>query len=158
VLVHRKGEFIFPVDVLLKFDNGETVREHWDGRDRWVRYTYDKTAKLVSAELDPKHQVGLDKDLFNNSYVKEQQSGARRKLASYWLVFTQVLGQACVEEWPVSSAQLPVTKYNTHEGKLTTNHYPLRIENSQCHVNPAFSRKALDACGATSACSGGCSQ
>jgi len=93
VLVHRKGEFIFPVDVLLKFDNGETVREHWDGRDRWVRYTYDKTAKLVSAELDPKHQVGLDKDFFNNSYVKEQQSGARRKLASYWLVFTQVLGQ-----------------------------------------------------------------
>jgi len=48
---------------------------------------------LVSAELDPEHQVGLDKDFFNNSYVKEQQSGARRKLASYWLVFTQVLGQ-----------------------------------------------------------------
>ena len=93
VLVHRKGEFIFPVDVLLKFDNGETVREHWDGRDRWVRYTYDKKAKLVSAELDPEHQVGLDKDFFNNSYVKEQQSGARKKLASYWLVFTQVLGQ-----------------------------------------------------------------
>jgi len=34
VLVHRKGDFIFPVDVVVKFDDGETVREQWDGRDR----------------------------------------------------------------------------------------------------------------------------
>src|SRR5581483_2236115 len=34
VLVHRKGDFIFPVAVLIKFDNGESVREQWDGRDR----------------------------------------------------------------------------------------------------------------------------
>jgi hypothetical protein len=93
VLVHRKGDFIFPVDVLVKFDNGEQVREHWDGRDRWVRYTYNKKAKLVSAEIDPDHAVGLDKDWFNNSYVAEPSSGARSKLSAYWLVFTQFLAQ-----------------------------------------------------------------
>jgi hypothetical protein len=93
VLVHRKGDFIFPVDVLVKFDNGEQVREHWDGRDRWVRYTYSKKAELVSAEIDPDHAIGLDKDWFNNSYVAEPASGARRKLSAYWMVFTQFLAQ-----------------------------------------------------------------
>src|SRR5947209_15461117 len=34
VLIQRKGDFIFPVDVEIRFENGEKVREHWDGRDR----------------------------------------------------------------------------------------------------------------------------
>src|SRR5207248_6931600 len=62
VVVHRKGDFVFPADVLIKFENGETVREHWNGRDRWVRYTYDKKAKLVSAEIDHENAVRLDKN------------------------------------------------------------------------------------------------
>ncbi|MBZ5598426.1 MAG: M1 family metallopeptidase [Acidobacteriia bacterium] len=93
VLVHRKGDFVFPVDVLVKFDNGEQVREHWDGRDRWVRYSYDKRASLVSAEIDPEQAVWLDKDFYNNSYVAAPMSGARRKLSAYWLLFTQFLAQ-----------------------------------------------------------------
>jgi hypothetical protein len=93
VLVHRKGDFIFPVDVLVKFDNGEQVREHWDGRDRWVRYSYTKKARLVSAEIDPEHAAWLDKDFYNNSYVALPRRGARRKLSTYWLVFTQFLAQ-----------------------------------------------------------------
>jgi hypothetical protein len=58
-----------------------------------VRYAYDKKAKLVSAEIDPDHAIRLDKDLFNNSYVEEPASGARRKLSTYWLVVTQFLAQ-----------------------------------------------------------------
>ena len=30
----------FPVDVLVTFKDGKQIREHWDGRDRWNRYTY----------------------------------------------------------------------------------------------------------------------
>jgi len=93
VLVHRKGDFIFPVDVVVKFDDGETLREQWDGRDRWVRYSYDKKAKLVSAELDPEHAVWLDKNFFNNSCMKEQSSGWRMKLAAYWQIVAQFVAQ-----------------------------------------------------------------
>jgi hypothetical protein len=93
VLVHRKGDFIFPVDLLVKFDNGESAREHWDGRDRWVRFTYHKKAQLLSAEIDPDHAVWLDKDFFNNSYVSRPNPGATRKVGAYWLLFTQFLGQ-----------------------------------------------------------------
>jgi len=93
VLVHRRGDFIFPVDVLIKFDNGESVTEHWDGKDRWVRYTYDKKAKLVSAQIDPDNAVRLDKDFFNNSYTQERDTRASRKLLYYWTWVTQLLAQ-----------------------------------------------------------------
>ena len=93
VQVHRKGDFIFPVDVVIKFDNGESVTEHWDGKDRWVRYTYEKKAKLVSAELDPGTAVRLDKNFFNNSYVQEKDIRARWKIVSYWTWITQVVSQ-----------------------------------------------------------------
>ncbi len=93
VVVHRKGDFLFPVDVVIKFDNGEAVSEHWDGKDRWVRYTYDKKAKLVSAELDPGTHVRLDKSYFNNSYVREENTRAKWKIVSYWTWFTQLLSQ-----------------------------------------------------------------
>ncbi|MFY9562237.1 MAG: M1 family metallopeptidase [Terriglobales bacterium] len=93
VLVHRKGDFIFPVDILIKFDNGESVTERWDGKDRWVRYTYDKKAKLASAEVDPEHAVLLDKNFFNNSYVEKEDTRARWKIMNYWTWITQMLSQ-----------------------------------------------------------------
>ncbi len=93
VLVHRKGDFIFPVDVVMKFDNGETVKEQWDGRDRWIRYTYDKKAQLTSAEIDPQTQVRLDKNFFNNSYAVQNDRRATHKIAHYWIVCVQFLSQ-----------------------------------------------------------------
>jgi len=93
VVVHRKGDFIFPVDVVIKFDNGESVTEHWDGKDRWVRYTYDKKAKLASAEIDPEHRVLLDKNFFNNSYVEQEDTRARWKIMNYWTWVAQMLSQ-----------------------------------------------------------------
>ena len=93
VLVRRKGDFIFPVEVKVKFDNGERVREKWDGRDRWIRYTYQKKAKIVSAEIDPDHRVWLDANLFNNSLTREPNRAATRKLSNYWLFLTQLFAQ-----------------------------------------------------------------
>jgi hypothetical protein len=34
VAVHRRGDFVLPVTLEVKFDNGEILREHWDGQDR----------------------------------------------------------------------------------------------------------------------------
>ncbi|HET9743260.1 MAG TPA: M1 family metallopeptidase [Terriglobales bacterium] len=94
ITVHRKGNFVLPVEVEMKFDDGSKVREHWDGKDRWVRYRYDKKAKLVSAEVDPNHKVWLDVDFFNNSKRAEPGSpAATLKLSNYWLTFTEFLEQ-----------------------------------------------------------------
>lgn len=93
VVLHRKGDFIFPVEVQVKFDNGETVREHWDGQDRWTRFNYLKKAKVVWAELDPDRKILLDRDDFNNSRTSEPHSRAMNKLANLWTFLTQTLAQ-----------------------------------------------------------------
>ena len=91
VLIHRKGTFVFPVTLEVKFDNGETVREQWDGRDRWVKFEWTKKAKIVSAEIDPEHKVLLDVNAFNNSYVEEPQK-ATSKIMAYWMIAFQWVG------------------------------------------------------------------
>ena len=94
VAVQRKGEFVMPVDVEIKFDNGEKIREHWDGANRWTRFSYQKKAKVVSAELDPDHTVLFDRNNFNDSYVVEENSKPANKLSNYWRFVTQWAGQA----------------------------------------------------------------
>lgn len=94
VIVHRKGNFIYPITLEVKFDNGETVREQWDGKDRWHRFTWQKKAKLMSAEIDPDHQVTLDLNQFDNSYRTEANTRASSKLAMYFTFITQWLAQS----------------------------------------------------------------
>jgi hypothetical protein len=93
VALHRKGDFIFPVDVEIKFDDGKKIIEHWDGRDRWVRYVYDRPAQIVSAEIDPEHKVQLDLNLFNNSYRVDEDKRAIHKLSDIWTFLGEFLGQ-----------------------------------------------------------------
>jgi aminopeptidase N len=94
VWIQRKEEFAMPVVVEIKFDNGEKVREHWDGASRWTKFSYDKKAKVVSAEIDPDHTVQIDRNDFNNSYLVEANGTPARKVENYFVFLTQWLGQA----------------------------------------------------------------
>jgi hypothetical protein len=94
VTVHRKGDFVMPIEVEVKFDNNEKVREHWDGQSRWTRFIYLKKAKVVSAEIDPDHTTHIDRDNFNNSMVVEPNPKPTHKLSTYWLFVTQWISQA----------------------------------------------------------------
>jgi hypothetical protein len=94
VWIHRKDDFVFPVEVQIKFDNGESLREHWDGRDRWVKYTYQKRATIVSAEIDPDHKIFLDRNDFNNSHTEKTHKAPTRKLTNYWTFLNQLFSQA----------------------------------------------------------------
>ena len=94
VWLQRKGDFIMPVELEIKFEGGERIREHWDGVSRWTKFTYEKKAKLESAEIDPDHKIQIDRNDFNNSYTAKEHGKAARKLTNYWLVVTQWFGQA----------------------------------------------------------------
>jgi hypothetical protein len=98
VSLHRKEDFVMPVEVEIVFRDGndhlEKVREHWDGKDRWIRFSYLKKAKVVSAEIDPDHTVQIDRNDFNNSYVVEANTKPTKKLSTYWLFATQWVSQA----------------------------------------------------------------
>lgn len=93
VYIHRKGDFILPVTAEIVFDDGTRLREHWNGVDRWIKWTYTRNAKIASVEIDPDHTVILDKDFFNNSYRIEGNGVAARKLTNIWMSAVQLLAQ-----------------------------------------------------------------
>ena len=96
VVVRRFGEAIFPVDVLVTFANGERVTEHWDGKDRWKLYAYDRPARALTAQVDPNRVLLLDVDYTNNSQTLEPQSAAA---ATKWSLTWMVWLQDCLLSW-----------------------------------------------------------
>jgi hypothetical protein len=93
VVVHRKGDFIFPVTLQVTFDDSSTATEHWDGKDRWIRYQYVRPTKVATAEIDPQHGVRLDRDFFNNSYTVKEDLRASHKLSNIWVFATEWISQ-----------------------------------------------------------------
>ena len=95
VWLQRKEDFVMPVDVEIKFENGDKIREHWDGAERWTRFgPYEKKTKLASAEIDPEHKIQIDRNDFNNSYTAEANGKPARKVSNYWMFATQWVSQA----------------------------------------------------------------
>jgi hypothetical protein len=93
VYLHRKGDFILPVTAEIVFDDGTHIRERWNGVDRWIKFTYTRNAKIISAEIDPDHTILLDSNIFNNSYATVRNPIPARKLTNIWLSFNQLAAQ-----------------------------------------------------------------
>ncbi len=92
VAVRRYGEAIFPVDVLVTFEDGSTARERWDGRDRWTMYRYTRAAKAKQAVVDPDRVLLLDLNYTNNSRTLVPRAGeASRKWMLTWVAWAQDL-------------------------------------------------------------------
>ncbi len=92
VVVRRNGGAVFPVDVLLVFEDGSQVRRQWDGRYRWRLFVEERPSKLAWAEVDPDRVLALDLYPSNNS--RRLKSSARLpaiKWASKWLIWFQDL-------------------------------------------------------------------
>jgi len=67
VKIHRNGEALLPVDILIVFDNGDSLKYVWDGRERWKKYTFIRPDKLLFAAVDPDSKLLLDSNYTNNS-------------------------------------------------------------------------------------------
>ncbi|MGE5360026.1 MAG: M1 family metallopeptidase, partial [Bacteroidales bacterium] len=92
VVVRRYADGVFPVDVLVRFADGSQVREHWDGRDAWKAFKYERRAGVVSAIVDPDRVLALDVNETNNSRSVNAPSGsASNKWAAAWMVWLQDL-------------------------------------------------------------------
>jgi hypothetical protein len=92
VVVRRNGGAVFPVEVLLVFEDGSRLRRRWDGRYRWRLFVEERPAKLAWAEVDPDRVLALD--LFPSNNSRRLEPGGRLaavKWASKWLVWFQDL-------------------------------------------------------------------
>jgi len=80
---------VLPVDVLVNFEDGSSVRENWDAFTRWRRYSYTRPSKLASVIIDPERVYQVDLNFNNNSYTARHQGAAVRKLTAIWLFWLQ---------------------------------------------------------------------
>lgn len=91
VLVRRLGEATAPVDVVIQFENGETLREAWDGQYRWTKFVYDKPSKVKSAEVDPERRLALEANFTNNGRTTTQDNRATAKWYVRWIFWLENL-------------------------------------------------------------------
>jgi hypothetical protein len=90
VVVRRNGSAVFPVDVLMVFDDGTEVRKEWDGASRWELYVEERAAQLEYAVVDPERKLVLDLYYTNNSrLLKPASKLPSRKWASKWMIWLQ---------------------------------------------------------------------
>lgn len=92
VVVQRRGEGIFPVDVLMVFEDGGEIRRRWDGTGRWTMFVEERPSRLRHAVVDPDRVLLLDLDYGNNSRLLEPAAALPAlKWASKWMVWLQDL-------------------------------------------------------------------
>ncbi len=93
VRVFRKGGIRLPVDVMMVFDNGDTLRTTWDGNDRYKTFTEVRTSKVVYAAVDPDRKIRMDVDLLNNARSEDVSFRAVWKYAIKYLFWLQNAAQ-----------------------------------------------------------------
>jgi hypothetical protein len=90
VVVRREGGGVFPVDVVVTFEDGSRRRERWDGRERWRAFRFATSVRATAAAIDPEEVLRLDVNRTNNG-LSLQPDGERAatKWALPWLVWLQ---------------------------------------------------------------------
>ena len=92
VVIRRYGDLYFPQEIKIVFDNGEEIRETWDGRDRWKRYEYIKPFRLKMAQIDPDFKIYLDINRMNNSrLLKPNKIPILKHALGITLIFQKLL-------------------------------------------------------------------
>jgi len=66
ITISRLGEVILPVEILVRFSDGSTAKEIWDGTARVKEFRHVRNAGAVWAGIDPERKIALDIDVTNN--------------------------------------------------------------------------------------------
>lgn len=88
VEIQRKGDWIFPVEVLVTYADGSNEKFTWAGVDGSYKWMVWNKPDIVSAQIDPEHKIGLDLDLNNNSLTLQPNTAPLWKYsakATFWI-------------------------------------------------------------------------
>lgn len=95
VVARRLGDGVFPVEVVMVFEDGTEERRLWDGRERWRLFVHEGPSRLRHTVVDPDRTLLLDLDFTNNSRLREDPGRlAAAKWASKWMIWLQDLMQS----------------------------------------------------------------
>jgi len=75
ITLRRYGEIKlgpgYNLKLKVEFEDGSTEWREWDGQSRWVRFIFEKPARVKQAILDPEALWLVDANLSNNSYSRK---------------------------------------------------------------------------------------
>lgn len=89
IVVRRRGGFVFPVQIALKFEGMPEERVSWDGRDPFTQLVFDRSERLEWAEVDPDRTMVLDVDWLNNARRVTPDTRAAARWTSHWWFLVQ---------------------------------------------------------------------
>ncbi len=84
VLIEKKGDLVFPVDIEILFEKGDKVIERWDGEGNWKKFVYRSEKKMEKVLIDPHKKFLLDENRFNNSFFLRRNKNAFLKALTLW--------------------------------------------------------------------------
>jgi len=93
VVAARQGEVIYPVEILVKFEDGSERMEKWDGKQRYRIFEYQSPQPVIAAEVDPQRKIWLDVNFLNNGKNTGTNQAASMKYGIRWLFWMQNLLQ-----------------------------------------------------------------
>jgi len=89
VQLERTGEIMLPVEVLIHFDNDESIIEKWDGKARFKDFRFTGSRKADWVKIDPEYKIRMDVNFTNNSYTVEPDKIPVRSFTSKLISFMQ---------------------------------------------------------------------
>lgn len=97
VLIRRRGDFVFPVELKVTFADGSTEEVQWDGEGAFRRFEFEPRAtRIVKAEIDPNNKIVLDTNLANNGRVVKSDGVAVNRYVLRWMFWVQQLLQTVI--------------------------------------------------------------
>lgn len=99
VFIHRRGSFIFPVDIEIELADHTKQHERWslaeqlaapEQRFKIIRL-FRSPSKVARVEVDPSQQLILDRERINNGLLAEPDRSATRRLWLSWQGAVQTL-------------------------------------------------------------------
>ncbi len=89
--VFLRKEGYFPVDLLIKLQNGKEIKSTWKEKNKWNRIVFEDASPIRYAAVDPDYKVPLDYNFLNNSRMLEADKSFIRRLSLKFGFFFQNL-------------------------------------------------------------------
>jgi hypothetical protein len=89
VQIERIGEILLPVEILIHFENGKEISETWDGRSRYIDFSYPTNHRILWAKIDPEYKITIDVNYINNSLTIHPDKVPVRRITNKLISFMQ---------------------------------------------------------------------
>ena len=91
VQLDRIGEVMLPVEVLIHFSDGTEILEEWDGKSRYMDFTYTGNREIEWAKIDPDFKIKMDVNYKNNSMTIKPDHTPLKRLVNKFVALIQFL-------------------------------------------------------------------